>query len=72
MAEPKRLRDVDGRKATQPSYDELRKAHELRREYQRNYRARNPDKVRTWNRDYWLKKARNANNVPGEEQQESR
>ena len=32
-------------------------AAELRRQYQRQYRAANRDKVRRWNERYWTKKA---------------
>lgn len=34
------------------------KARELQREYQRQWRKKNPDKVREKNRRYWEKKAR--------------
>lgn len=33
---------------------------EAQREYQRQWRAKNPDKVRAKNRRYWEKKAREA------------
>jgi len=34
------------------------KAREMQREYQRQWRKKNPDKVREKNRRYWVKKAR--------------
>jgi len=33
------------------------KAKELRNEYQRRYRRKNPDKLRKYNQRYWEKKA---------------
>lgn len=33
------------------------KARELQRQYQREWRARNKDKVRRYNDDYWRRKA---------------
>ena len=35
-------------------------AVELRRQYYREYRARNKDKVREWNAAYWQRKAQKA------------
>lgn len=36
------------------------KAAELRREYMREYRRRNKDKVAAWNKAYWQRKAEKA------------
>lgn len=38
-------------------------AKELRRDYQREWRKRNPEKVRASNRRYWEKKAQLAINA---------
>ena len=35
-------------------------AVELRRQYLREWRRRNPDKVRGYNQKYWIKKAEEA------------
>ena len=39
-------------------------ALEMRREYLRNWRAANKDKVRKYNATYWEKKARERKNEP--------
>lgn len=36
------------------------KAKEMRREYMREYRRQNKDKVATWNKTYWQRKAEKA------------
>lgn len=36
------------------------KALELRREYYRQYRKKNPEKISRWNKTYWLRKAEKA------------
>ena len=33
---------------------------ELRRKYLREWRKRNPEKVRQYNRDYWIRRAKKA------------
>ena len=37
--------------------NESMKAAELRREYQRQWRRKNPEKVKKYNKDYWMRKA---------------
>ena len=40
-------------------HDEQRAA-ELRREYLKRWREKNPDKVKRYNREYWLRKAQKS------------
>ncbi len=44
------------------------KARKLRNEYQRKWKARNPDKIREYDRRYWEKKAANEQNERPDEQ----
>ncbi|NMA93000.1 MAG: phosphatase [Firmicutes bacterium] len=38
----------------------IEKAKELRREYYREYRKKNPEKIRKHQEDYWARKAKAA------------
>lgn len=43
-----------------------KEARELRRQYQRKYRAQNKDRVREWNDSYWRRKAERVRREYGE------
>lgn len=43
------------------------RAKQLQREYLREWRKRNKEKMRTYRENYWLKKARTAEQKGGEE-----
>ena len=47
-----------------PDADVLEKAKQCRREYQREYRRRNADRVRQWNADYWIRRSQRASAEP--------
>ena len=43
------------------------RAKELQREYLRSWRKKNPEKLRQYRTNYWLKKAKSAEQKGGEE-----
>lgn len=47
-------------KQTMTVQQEDEAARAAQREYTRQYRAAHPDKVKAWNRAYWLRKAQRA------------
>lgn len=51
-----------------PTQEQLAEARAAARDYQREYRARNRDKVKAWNRAYWIRKAQQGAQEKGGEQ----